>query len=105
VKKWSYFMSGNSHQEQHEMQLEKIHLSGAEEWYCPTCGRRFLLRWPPAYEKIIVEAGDMHASHTGGKRNSRTQPLHMNEVAEESVLSPELRAALEEVLKNVSFGD
>jgi hypothetical protein len=54
-------------QEHHEMVLETTHASGAEEWFCPTCGRRFLLRWPPTYEKIILEPGDEHAAHSGSK--------------------------------------
>jgi hypothetical protein len=54
-------------QEQHEMVLETTHSSGAEEWYCPTCGRRFLLRWPPTYEKIIIEPGDEFVAHSGSK--------------------------------------
>jgi hypothetical protein len=41
--------------------------SGAEEWVCPTCGRRMLLRWPPNYEKLILEHGDEAAIHVGGK--------------------------------------
>jgi hypothetical protein len=53
--------------QQHEMVLEKIHESGAEEWFCPTCGRRFLMQWPPAYKKIILEPGDDYAAHSGGK--------------------------------------
>lgn len=54
-------------QQQHEMRLERTLESGEEEWYCPTCGRRFLLRWPPAYAKEILEPGDEFAIHTGGK--------------------------------------
>jgi hypothetical protein len=41
--------------------------SGAEEWVCPTCGRRMLLRCPPHYEKLILEHGDEAAIHIGGK--------------------------------------
>jgi len=54
-------------QEHHEMVLASTHDTGAEEWFCPTCGRRFLMRWPPAYEKTILEAGDEYAIHSGGK--------------------------------------
>ena len=61
-------------QQQHEMQLETIHTSGAEEWYCPACGRRFLMQWPPAYKKIVLEAGDEYASHSGGKGGLRIGP-------------------------------
>jgi hypothetical protein len=52
--------------EKHEMRLEKTHNSGAEEWYCPECGRRFLMQWPPTYKKIVLEVGDEHALHQGG---------------------------------------
>lgn len=41
--------------------------SGAEEWVCPICGRRMLMRWPPHYEKLILEHGDESAIHVGGK--------------------------------------
>ena len=41
--------------------------SGAEEWVCPTCGRRMLLRWPPEYEKLVLDHGDDSAIHVGGK--------------------------------------
>lgn len=53
--------------EQHEMVLMTTHDSGAEEWYCPTCGRRFLMQWSPNYDKIVLEQGDIHATHGGGK--------------------------------------
>ena len=56
----------------HEMVLEKTHVSGVEEWYCPDCGRRFLVQWPPAYKMIIVEQGDKDARHNVSKANSRT---------------------------------
>jgi hypothetical protein len=58
-------------QEHHEMVLETTHSSGAEEWFCPTCGRRFLMQWPPAYKKIILEAGDEEALHSGNKGGLR----------------------------------
>jgi hypothetical protein len=54
-------------QAKHEMVLDQVHESGVEEWYCPTCGRRFLLQWPPNYKKIVLEPGDVAAEHTGGK--------------------------------------
>jgi len=53
--------------DQHEMHLEATHPSGAEEWACPTCGRRFLMQWPPEYKKVVLEKGDAAATHTGSK--------------------------------------
>lgn len=90
--------------EQHQMRLEKTHSSGAEEWYCPTCGRRFLLHWPPNYEKIILEAGDEYAIHSGGKGGLQMRWPRINE-SDESDLSAELRAALEEALEDLDFDD
>ena len=55
----------------HEMILEQVHDSGAEEWYCPTCGRRFLMQWPPNYKKVILDHGDVNAEHSGGKGGLR----------------------------------
>jgi len=54
-------------QEHHQFVLEKTHRSGAEEWYCPTCGRRLLMSWPLEYKKIVLEPGDDYAVHTGAK--------------------------------------
>jgi hypothetical protein len=92
------------HQQQHEMQLEKTHPSGADEWYCPTCGRRFLLCWPPAYKKIIIEAGDEYVVHSAGKGGLRMGLLQIKD-DEEPLLSDELRAAIEEVLEDIDFDD
>jgi hypothetical protein len=54
----------------HEMVLEKTHVSGVEEWYCPDCGRRFLVQWPPSYKMIMVEQGDKDIRHNVSKANS-----------------------------------
>jgi hypothetical protein len=48
------------------MVLEKTYPAGAEEWYCPTCGRRMIITWKP-WKKIILEPGDSYAVHSGGK--------------------------------------
>jgi hypothetical protein len=59
----------------HEMTLEKTHISGVEEWYCPACGRRFLVQWPPAYKMIILEAGEKDTRHNLSRSNSRIGSL------------------------------
>ena len=51
----------------HEMILTGSTESGAEEWTCPSCSRRMLLRWPPDYQKLVLEEGDGSAIHVGGK--------------------------------------
>lgn len=54
-------------QEKHSMVIASTHPSGAEEWVCPTCGRRILMEWPPHYRKIVLEEGDPNAIHSGSK--------------------------------------
>ena len=41
--------------------------SGAEEWLCPVCDRRILLRRPPQFEMLVVSEGDPAATHAGAK--------------------------------------
>jgi hypothetical protein len=56
-----------SDQPRHEMILETTHPSGAEEWNCPTCGRRLLISWEPKFTKTVLEVGDDFSIHSGGK--------------------------------------
>ncbi|MFI0408975.1 hypothetical protein [Actinomadura sp. 3N508] len=58
----------------HEMRMVRIDESGLEEWACPTCGRRMLLRWPPHYEKQIVDPGDERAGHVGSSSTTADTP-------------------------------
>jgi hypothetical protein len=58
---------------QHVMHLERTHPSGQEEWSCPTCGRRFLLQWPPSFKKIILNPGDDAVAHSGAKGSPELQ--------------------------------
>jgi hypothetical protein len=69
----------NDQPQHHEMVLETIHDSGAEEWYCPVCGRRFLMQWPPHYSKIILEPGDENAIHSGGKTEVEEETYSVDE--------------------------
>ncbi|MEV4616495.1 hypothetical protein AB0K43_28440 [Kitasatospora sp. NPDC049258] len=39
--------------------------SGADEWSCPTCGRRISLKQPPEPDLVVLEAGDETAVHVG----------------------------------------
>lgn len=91
-------------EQQHEMVLEKTHLSGTDEWYCPTCGRRFLLSWPPEYQKTILDIGDELAIHSGGKGGLSMGPPQIAE-AGEPTLPKEIRAALEKILEKFDLED
>lgn len=89
-------------QQKHEMILDKTHSSGAEEWYCPSCGRRFLLNWPPAYKKIILDAGDELASHSGGKGGLHVGQLQTTD-PEDAALPEQIRSSIEKILKDLDF--
>ena len=85
--------------QKHEMILEKTHPSGAEEWNCPTCGRRFLLNMPPEYRKIILNAGDEFAIHSGSKGGLRMGSIQISS-PDEPVLPEAIIAALEKILQD-----
>ena len=52
--------------DKHVMILSGRAESGTEEWACPDCGRRLLLRWQPEPERLVLVQGDLSAVHTGG---------------------------------------
>ncbi len=96
-----------SNSESHEMRLEKVHPSQAEEWFCPTCGRRFLMHWQPECDRLdilVLEAGDEHADHVGSTGGLRVGNFDVS-ADDEPTLSPELRAALDEALNDIDFDD
>ena len=88
--------------EEHAMELEKVHPSGAEEWFCPKCGRRFLLTWPPDYEKVILNPGDELAIHNGSKGGVRMQQSGIKTV-DEPVLLDDVRRELEMLLDEIDI--
>ena len=63
----------------HEMTLMGQAESGAEEWFCSTCGRRMLMRWEPEFETLILERGDETAAHYGAKGALRLDDLVVDE--------------------------
>ena len=56
-----------SAEQSHKLTLVKKYASCAEEWYCPICGRRFVLQWAPAYQRVSFEVGDELAIHNTGR--------------------------------------
>lgn len=88
----------------HEMHLKNTHSSGAEEWYCSICSRRFLIQWEPQFKRIVIESGDEYAAHSGGKGGLQTGSPRVDQ-DDEPVLSEDLRNALNEALEDIDFDD
>jgi len=88
-----------SEQHRHEMQFKTNYASGAELWYCPTCGRQFLLSYPPNYQKIILEPGDESAMHSGGTGGLSMGQLHSTD-AKALELPENIRASVEKILRD-----
>jgi hypothetical protein len=51
----------------HEMVHEGTDATGMEAWRCPVCGRHFIVRWPPDYQRLVLAEGDPNAAHVGTK--------------------------------------
>jgi len=56
-----------SESQSHQMRLRTTYPSGAEEWDCPNCGRRFIMQWTPKYRRIVLEVGDETVAHSASK--------------------------------------
>jgi hypothetical protein len=82
--------------ERHEMTLVAEHDSGAQEWYCPECNRRFIMTWTPNYHKVVLEPGDEYATHSGSIGGLHIGSADVVETVDH-ILSDEMRAALDEL--------
>jgi hypothetical protein len=63
---------------QHNMVMTGAEESGAEEWRCPRCGRRLLLRWRPLFQKLVLEPGDERVRHVGAKGGVAVGPVDVD---------------------------
>ena len=80
-------------QAQHTMILEITRETGEEEWFCPECGRRLLLQWPPNYKKTVIETGDEFAMHNASKGGLK---IGSPRISQEPLLSSEDEERLEQ---------
>ena len=54
-------------EDNHIIMITRTFPSGAQEWYCPTCGRRFIVQWTPEYSRVVLVPGDECSIHNTGK--------------------------------------
>lgn len=103
--------------QQHEMQLVVTYSTGAEEWCCPTCGRRIIVMPPPGSTTLALERGAKYILVWGPETGTMTATKILLELGDEQALhhgtaiSPEANpfienvSAWEEWLSDVDFGD
>jgi hypothetical protein len=107
--------------EQHQVYLETVHQSGAEQWHCPTCGRRVVLKFSPGAETLILERGDKYALTWGSSTGTvaavkivlETEDDHALHGAKsretftpvEETANMEDMSLWQELLETVDFGD
>jgi hypothetical protein len=69
----------------HEILVAKRYPTGAEEWYCPTCGRHYIVRWTPEYQCMVLNEGDEKSIHNMSRG---AQIVLSREIAREENLAP-----------------
>lgn len=87
----------------HEMILTGSTESGAEEWTCPSCSRRMLLRWPPDFDKFVLEHGDESAIHVGAKGGIRVGQAAIAPVPEADVATTDVPSAERQWLRDIGI--
>jgi hypothetical protein len=88
-----------SEQQTHEMVLGTIHPSGAEEWSCPECGRRFVAQWEPQFKRVILVEGQDGVIHKGQAVSQLLEDVSSPSNAEEE----ELQDVWKELLDRLDF--
>lgn len=88
--------------EHHKMMVTKRYENGAEEWACPTCGRRFLLQWGPEHKRIILEPGDEAVAHSGSSGGIR---MSAAEIQPEPVAEQERQVPLDDLHHSGELSD
>lgn len=76
-------------EQHHEMVLEKTHPSGADEWYCPTCGQRMV--FSPDHGLVFLDLGNVYVCHKGRKNRLIIEPSQATQVEEDEISEESLR--------------
>jgi hypothetical protein len=90
--------------ERHEMVLKIVYPAGAEEWACPTCGRRFVIQWTPEFKRVVLEEGEEYTTHIVGDAGIQLQSAHSDEADGDELAASKL-APWVEGLAEIDFGN
>jgi hypothetical protein len=101
-----YLEVNNELHEHHVIVLETTYPSGAQEWFCPSCARRFIVQLQPIINVIELEVGDVYVDHVGSTHGYPRIGIEIRDVGpEEPELPEEIITALEKVLKDIDFDE
>ena len=86
----------------HQMILEKIYTTGAQEWFCEGCLRRLLIQLEPIFSFMVLTIGDDNLPHT---RSTGALPIEdiANMANDEDEIPEDLLEAVEDALKHIDF--
>ena len=91
--------------ENHQMILEKIYPTGAQEWFCEGCSRRLLIQLEPMFNFMVLTIGEDSVPHTRSARSTNGPRIRDtgNESENEDELPNDLQEAVEDALKRIDF--
>jgi hypothetical protein len=87
---------GMGEAEHHKMEMVRELQDGSQEWICPTCGRRMIMQWPPFYQRVVLDAGDESAVHSGAEGGLQMGAADLQHEHEHPAASLDLPLAEEE---------
>lgn len=94
--------------ERHEMKLETMHPTGAQEWVCPTCGHRLAIRLQPRFEITVLLQGDDFVEHVGKgdwripRDGSEVIPIENYNIEDDEISEDSLRLWVD-LLREIDF--
>jgi hypothetical protein len=68
----------------HEMICTETHPSGAEEWYCPECGRRIVIQRNP-WSRVTLTPGNDSVSHSGSRGGVKILGYRLTETQRQGI--------------------
>ncbi len=87
----------------HLMILQTTHDFGIDEWYCPKCGRRFLIQMLPDYKRIILDPGDENSLHSGSVGGLKIQETQIHQRDQDASLDDPYLAPWQEWLDQIDL--
>lgn len=93
----------NQQQEQHKMIVVKEYDTGIIEFYCPDCGRRILMSFPPHYHREVLYEGNSDAIHYSGTGEANIEIMMDAEKNDDDTLPKNIIDSIKNIFANLNF--